>query len=253
MRCSHLNRALALFRKLENYMSQAREQIYKAIEDNELDKVLFSDPFSETTRRSKRNLLIASFSSILIATLGLEINSFVGLKATNPLGSDTTLGLAFFIVVYFFLSFTFQAYIDYVAWKFQREKQLTKPYLELISFIEMQVSVTKEQIIKTKERLNGLSGESSMQGQVNDDGVFINVKRGLESIDANLSSSMEEINPLLTTWSESIEKMNALSTRLRVRLFSLWTLDIIFPLVISFSALYLSYGGIAGLLCKFKS
>jgi hypothetical protein len=244
---------LALFRQSGNYMSQAREQIYKAIEDNELDKVLFSDPFSETTRRSKRNLLIASFSSILIATLDLEINSFLGLKATNSLGSEVTQGLAFFIVVYFLLSFAFQAYIDYVAWKFQREKQLTKPYLELVSFIEMQVSVTKEQIDKTKNRVNDLSGESSMQGQVNDAGVFSNVQRGLESIEANLSSSMEEINPLLITWSENIEKMKELSTRLRVRFCSLWTLDILFPLIISLSAMYQSYGCIAAVLVKFES
>ncbi len=235
-------------------MSQVRPETYKAIEENDIDKVLFSDPFTDVTRKSKRNLLVASFISILISILHLEINGFLGLKATStPLGNEVAQGLAFFIVLYFFLSFSFQAFVDYIAWNFNQEKYLTKPYLELVSLIESQIGVTGEQIKNATYNFSSLSNEKSMQGQVHDSSVINSSKKQLESINRNLSSVINEIDPLLKMWAKQLNKMDKLSVRLKVRFLSLWALDIIFPLIVSVVALYQCFGGITSVFIKFKS
>ena len=55
-------------------------------------------------------------------------------------------GLACLVVLYFLVAFIFHLFVDYTAWNFKRERQLTQPYLELICLFERQVSVTGEQI-----------------------------------------------------------------------------------------------------------
>jgi TM2 domain-containing membrane protein YozV len=235
-------------------VTQVRPEIYKAIEENDMEKVFFSDPFIDVTRKSKRNLLVASFISILISILHLEINGFLGLKATNtPLGNEVAQGLAFFIVLYFFLSFTFQAFIDYIAWNFSQEKYLTKPYLELVSLIESQISVTGEQIKNATYNMSSLSDDDRMQDQVHNSSVINSSKQQLDSINTNLSSVITEFSPLLKMWAKELEKMNKLSVRLKVRFLNLWALDIIFPLLVSLAVLYLCYSGIPSLLMRFGS
>ena len=54
-------------------MTYVRPDIYKSIKDNDLSEVIFKDPFSEETRKAKRNLMVASFISVLISILELMI------------------------------------------------------------------------------------------------------------------------------------------------------------------------------------
>ena len=86
-------------------MAQVRPETYKAIEENDIEKVLFSDPFSDVARKSKRNLIVAGFTGLLVSLLNLEINGFLGLKAQNiSLVNDLVKGLAFLIsCIYFYL------------------------------------------------------------------------------------------------------------------------------------------------------
>ncbi|WP_219577904.1 hypothetical protein, partial [Vibrio parahaemolyticus] len=62
-------------------MSIDRPKLYKKLEENEIEKVLFTDPLSETTRKSRRNLMIASVMCLLISILNLKVTGFLGLKA----------------------------------------------------------------------------------------------------------------------------------------------------------------------------
>lgn len=235
-------------------MAYIRSDTYKAINENNMDQVLFTDPFGDVARKSKRNLLVAGFICLLISVLNLEVSGFLGLKATNMnLGNDIAQGLAFLITLYLFVSFIFHAYIDYAAWNFQREKQQTKPFYNLVSLIENQVSITGEQIKKAVHKLDSLSHEENIQAKAD---VFreINAARQqLESINTSFSSLIEETNPLINSWRHTIEAMEKLSWRLKARFISLWILDIIFPLFIGFVALYKSYESLPILVVKITS
>ncbi|MCG7496444.1 hypothetical protein MHO82_06195 [Vibrio sp. Of7-15] len=235
-------------------MAQVRPEIYKAITDNDIENVIFSDPFSDVARKSKRNLLAAGFIGLLISVLNLEISGFLGLKATNMnLGNDIAQGLAFLIILYFFLSFMFHAYIDYSAWNFEREKQLTKPYFDLVHLIEGHINVTGEQIKNATSKLDSLSDEESIQAQIEVSKEVKSARQQLDSINTQLSSVISEVNPLISSWRNTIGKMDNLSMRLKARFISLWGLDVIFPLVVASIALYQCYSGVPALILKLTS
>jgi hypothetical protein len=235
-------------------MAQVRPDTYKAIIENDMGEVIFTDPFSDVARKSKRNLLAAGFVCLLISVLNLEISGFLGLKATNMnLGNDIAQGLSFLITLYFIVSFLFHVYIDYTAWKFEREKQQTKPYYDLVHLIESQISVTGEQIKNATYRLDSLCNEETMQAQVEVSKDVKSARGQLESINKSLSSVIEEVTPLIHSWRATIEKMENLSWRLRARFISLWVLDITFPLFVAVIALYKSYSGVPALLTKIMS
>jgi hypothetical protein len=219
-----------------------------------MDQVLFSDPFSDAARKSKRNLLAAGFICLLISVLNLEISGFLGLKATNMnLGNDLAQGLVFVITLYFLLSFIFHAYIDYSAWNFHREKQQTKPYYDLINLIDSQVSVTGEQIKGATQKLDTLYHEEIVQSQAVIAKDIKSAKQQLESINTSLSSVIEEVTPLINSWRTTIGKMDNLSLRLKARFISLWVLDITFPILLALIALYESYSGVSVLIRKIMS
>ena len=235
-------------------MAQVRPEIYKAISENNMDNVIFSDPFSDVARKSKRNLLAAGFIGLLISVLNLEVSGFLGLKATNMnLGNELAQGLAFLILLYFISSFIFHAYIDYSAWNFESEKQLTKPYFDLVHLVDSQINVTGEQIKNATSKLDSLSNEESMQAKVEVIKEINSARQQLESINTQLSAVILEINPLVTSWRDTIQKMNKLSYRLRARFFSLWVLDIIFPLIVAIAALFKCYSGVPALVLKLTS
>ncbi|WP_166423597.1 hypothetical protein [Paraglaciecola sp. 20A4] len=232
-------------------MAKVRLETYKAINENDMDQVLFTDPFSDVARKAKRNLLAAGFISLLISVLNLEISGFLGLKATNMnLGNDLAQGLAFIITLYFFLSFVFHAYIDYSAWNFSREKQQTKPYFDLVYLIENQVSVTGEQIKNATDKLDALWLEEGMQAQIEVAKDVRSSQQKLDSINASLSSLIEEVTPLILNWRTTIGKMDNLSHRLKARFLSLWVLDIVFPVILTLMAMYKTYPGVSVLACK---
>lgn len=226
-------------------MAQIRTDTYKAISDNDMDQVLFKDPFSDVARKSKRNLIVAGFISLLISLLNLEISGFLGLKAANAsLSNDIAQGVAFFATSYLLISFLFQIYIDYAAWKFEREKQETKPYFDLVQLFENQVSVTGEQITNATRRLEGFYNEESTKAESKIQHEIKSAMDQLSSISSSLKSLLQEVNPLIESWQNTIGKMGSLSLRLKVRFFSLWALDILFPVIIALLALYKSSSGV---------
>jgi hypothetical protein len=235
-------------------VEQVRPEVYKAISENDMDNVIFSDPFSDIARKSKRNLVATGFIGLLISVLNLEVSGFLGLKATNMnLGNELAQGLAFFILLYFMSSFIFHAYIDYSAWNFKSEKQLTKPYLDLVHLVDRQINTTGQQILNTTSKLDSLSNEESMQAQVNVINTINSIKQQIESIDTQLSAVILEVKPLVSSWRDTIQKMNKLSYRLRARFFSLWFFDIILPLIVAIAALFECYSGVPALVLKLTS
>ena len=226
-------------------MSHVRPEVYKAVQENDLNKVVFVDPFSETTRKVKRNLIASSFVALLIAVLKLEITGFLGLQASHlNLGNQLAQGLACAVVIYFFLVFIFSAYIDYSAWQFQRERQQTKPYLDLISMLENHIQVTATQVNNAVEPLQRISLERDTHAQIALDREVSNALGQLKSIDERIKAVAEETRPLLNSWKETIAKMDRLNWRLRARYLGLWTLDIGFPLTLSSLALVETHQGL---------
>lgn len=226
-------------------MAHVRPEVYKAIQENDLASVFFVDPLLPVTRQTKRNLLIASFVALLIAILELEISGFLGLQTSNAnLGNILAQGLACLIVLYFLISFVFHIFVDYSAWQFEREKQMTQPYLDLISLFEQQVSTTGEQIENACAFLDGVVIEGDMPSQVEAEKKINSALGQLNSIKMHIDSIVQETSPLIVSWAGSIGRMNRLNARLRMRIISLWCLDILLPCILGLLAVWSTHDGI---------
>jgi hypothetical protein len=232
-------------------MKHIRPEVYQAIRDNDLKSVVFADPLSAVARQAKRNLLIASFVALLIAVLQLRVTGFLGLQASEEtLGNLLAQGLACLVVAYFAASFVFHVFVDYSAWNFERERALTQPYLDLIRLVEQQVSVTSEHLDDACSSVRGVVIEGDMPSQVEAKKNIANALHKLSSIDQRLAALDDEIRPLTDSWADTIQSMSHLDARFRMRVLSLWCLDIIFPLVMALLALWSTMDGVVEVIEK---
>ncbi|MDG2746871.1 hypothetical protein P7M10_12165 [Vibrio parahaemolyticus] len=226
-------------------MSIDRPKLYKKLEENEIEKVLFSDPLSETTRKSRRNLMIASVMCLLISILNLKVTGFLGLKAeTDAIESELVKGIGAIIVIYYFVVFILYATIDLLAWKFDREKTLISGHQELVETIERHFSVTIEHIDYSVRDLSNLSPDSKMQDQIYNSEAIGRATQLIQGTKDGIDSFRKDAEPFINQWLERVNKTSILNTRFFIRLVSLYGFDLIFPSLMAFLAVYKSYTGI---------
>jgi hypothetical protein len=221
-------------------MAWLKESIISAIEDDRLNGVLFTDPLSDETRKAKRNVLVASFICLLIATLHLQITTFAGFatSATPTLGSDLAQGLSCLVVVYLLVGFVFHSFVDYNAWKFDQERAVTQPFVDLIVIIGSNQAAVKEQIA------NALYSLKDYFEATADENRKTNLNSGIEqikSIEKHQDELNAELKPLLLSWAQTIRRSKRLTWRLGARHFQLWVLDFAIPLIFAGFAVYKAF------------
>tara|TARA_R110002095_G_scaffold186808_1_gene164105 strand:- start:1687 stop:2400 length:714 start_codon:yes stop_codon:yes gene_type:complete len=237
-------------------MAHIRQEVYKEIKENSLDEIIFVDPFTETTRKAKRNLMVASFITVLVALLELKISGFLGITAeSTSLGKEITQGLACIVVMYLFSAFAFGAYIDYSAWQYKRERLLTKPYLKLIELLEQQISVTAEQITNAAEPLrNHIEwSEPEMQYEIDTRQRVVQTLNQITQIENRLSEITSETRPLIECWRKTITAASRLHWRLRARFLGLWSLDIVLPTTLSIVAILETLPNVGHVIARLSS
>ncbi|AVH25768.1 hypothetical protein [Vibrio diabolicus] len=216
-------------------MSIDRPKLYKKLEENEIEKVLFSDPLSETTRKSRRNLMIVSVMCLLISILNLKVTGFLGLKAeTDAIESELVKGIGAIIVIYYFVVFILCATIDLLAWKFDREKTLISGHQELVEAIERHFSVTIEHIDYSVRDLSNLSPDSKMQDQIYNNEAIGRATQLIQGTKDGIDSFRKDAEPFINQWLERVNKTSILNTRFFIRLVSLYGFDLIFPSLMAF-------------------
>ena len=232
-------------------MTWIGEDLGKRIRENDIKEVVFEDPLSDVTRKAKRNLVAGAFACLLIAALGLQVTSFSGLQApTGNLGNDITRGLACIAVLYLLVSFLFHFFVDYSAWKFERERFLAGPYLELINLISSHLQIVPTQVENAFHPLKQLLSSNSSATGIDPDKITRELGQVLESIKNHLAELNTELQPLLESWSGTIASANKLSRRYKIRIAGLWLLDFLVPLLLSCIAVFKSWSGISVFLCK---
>lgn len=98
----------------------------------ELEKISFADPFQESLRKTRRNLLLVSVIGILIGTFPIEITSFMGVDLLGGRIRDVYIrGIINLIVIYHLISFGLSLIIDLYAWDFKKERVRVKHYLDI--------------------------------------------------------------------------------------------------------------------------
>jgi hypothetical protein len=228
-------------------MSNPRAQLYDKVSGADIDAIAFQDPLRDETRKAKRNLVAAAFAAILIAALNLKVESFLGLKTADAhvLAAASTQGLACVAVIYFLVAFLLGFFVDYNAWRFEQERLLVKPYLELIKMAEQAFFSLTQQIGNAMHYLHGQPVELE---KITDPVLLTGIResRGqLQTISKGAAGMFERIGPFLQQWAEALQKSRRrLSWRLRARFASLWGMDFAVPIVLAALAVWKTRNGL---------
>ncbi len=121
----------------ELFTESDREKLILELQTNKLSDTAFSDPYTENTRKIRRNLLLASVSCLVASTLELKISSIVGVSTGNDnIPIDSLLGLFSVGIAYYLLAFISFILIDLYAWKIETEIVRLQPYNKFLDQIE---------------------------------------------------------------------------------------------------------------------
>lgn len=230
-----------------------KDRILKEMQENDVNVVLFADPFTDETRKVKRNLLAASFITLLIVILQLSIkgNSYFS-SASGNIQTELASGIALVAAIYFLISFLIHAYVDYVAWQYVREKLFIKPYVEFVKLHYQEMSLVGDRILAMLDSIKEIREKALKHG------LELPISRLADETinkDHQLNKSFIEIQKqnasLIEYFEDTISKIRRNQTwRFRARMLSLWLVDIGFPVFLFLLAFYKGYGGIGVLYCK---
>ena len=219
--------------------------IYKAIEDNDLQKVLFSEPFSESTKKFRTGLVLSSVLTLLIVILNLKVSGFLGLKAnTDAIESELVKGIGCLFTLYYFIQFSCHSLIDLMAWKFKKERCLISGHQELVCSIERQLRLSIEHINYSVYELKNLSLEPEMQAQIHNQEILSVCQQYMNQTLTEVKTFKNEIREFIDEWNKRIASTSLLNFRFLFRLISLSLIEIGLPVFFALLTFYKSFSGI---------
>ncbi|WP_038882379.1 hypothetical protein [Vibrio jasicida] len=105
---------------MHSFVVSKIRNILRVWKDNDPKVVEFYEPLSEKTLKHKRVLLIAGISTIVIKTLGIEVDSILGIKFTKINDVSEIAGIIFWVVCYELITFCLSFWADIKSWDFKR-------------------------------------------------------------------------------------------------------------------------------------
>ncbi len=137
---------------MHSFVTSKISNILRTWKDNDPKNVEFYEPINDKTLKHKRVLLIASISIIVIKTLGIEVDSILGIKFTKINDVSEIAGIIFWVVLYELITFILSFWADIKSWDFKRsvfksEEIIRANKKSYISYME-DFTISKAYIIK---------------------------------------------------------------------------------------------------------
>lgn len=225
-----------------------RKEIIEAATQNDISRVDFSEIFSETTLKPKRNLLASGFGTLLIAALDLQVNGFLNLspKDVAILDHSVTIGLSGIVVVYFSCTFLIGSFVDYLSWRFERERYMVKPYLDLAVLIEKELRDAGMHLEQAEKYLGSIEAQEADYPKGGNEFLekrtqyLADAWNELKTAANELRGLRQSFEPPLASWAKTIQKAKALDWRRKTRILGLWIFDILVPIAVAMLAIHKS-------------
>ncbi|MCG8017720.1 MAG: hypothetical protein JAY97_16015 [Candidatus Thiodiazotropha sp. 'RUGA'] len=212
--------------------------VSKDVLTKNLDSVSFTDPFSESTTRIKKSLVLASFIGLIIGTYSIQINGFLGLDIPeDSINAPVLSGILSIIIIYFIVLFTLNLVIELLAWDFKRERIIVSPYVEQMMKLQSVIDNLEQTLETTNSNIENIYSK-------------IQIAKHSDELDLAKLSSQEIIKirndyndfknntlPILIKNEKTIYSIRKLNVRLAIRFLSLIFIDIIFPVLLCYFAL----------------
>lgn len=213
----------------------------------ELDSVSFTDPFSESTTRIKRSLVLSSFIGLIIGTYSLQIDGFLGLDIPeDSISAPVLSGILSVIIIYYLISFGLNLVIELLAWDFKRERIKVSPYVGQMLKLQSEIENLGHALRTANSNIENIYSKIEI---TKDGGALEMAKSSFQEI-IKVSNDHSDFKnntlPILIKNEKTIHTITKLNTRMAIRFLSLICLDLIFPLLICYLALSKTlYGMIA--------
>lgn len=201
---------------------------------SKLNEVVFTDPLSEESKKTRRNLLALSLLVIATALYHLEIKTVFNVGfPEKTISSQNIQGIACLAIWYFLIKYIIAVYVDYSGWLHQLRTVETAPFLRLVEVY----SVARAE---TNNRIGRLEAALSSQQQYSSD-RFAESAADLKSTHVYLNQMTNGHSHLLASWAKTVETMGKASKRKDwARQFEFWTLEVAIPIGLSVMVLYRS-------------
>lgn len=219
----------------ELFTESDREKLVLSLHNNKLSDIAFSDPYSENTRKIRRNLLFASIGCLVASTLELKVSSVVGLstgKAQIPL--DSLLGLFSVGIAYYIVAFTTFMLIDLYSWRVETEVIRLQPYNKFLDQVEKRLGKLQAfsqfygSMIHTRK---GDFYDSYNKGEEHEfKEAQLLLEKNLSKLNAVNNEMVSNIYPFLQDIKRISKVISLSNRRFALRLIALAIIDILLPL-----------------------
>lgn len=192
------------------------EEATQRIKDirQEIKKISYSDPFTENTRKIKKNLLIFSGITIIVKAYNLRLDEIPLLKIRIPEDAPHLLdGVLSAALIYFFIFFCIGSYQDLKAWVLKKEDARLRVLSDVFLRIE-----------------TGLQYHIALLEKCRDEKIDTEKLKLAENYASNISIELGKYSTLLTDVYVEHQQFSWLQ-RLRV-----WGLEVFLPLFLGLLA-----------------
>lgn len=259
--------------------NDTRNMIFEQLKASQLDTTIYQDPFSDETRKLRRNLLAASFFCFLIITLKLPISSFLGVNTGGNVPFEKVAGILLLISSYFLVSFLLNAFIELKVWKNKREVIIIEPYLHLVMDFDNTFSGFTHLLSqaaayhKSPDSVTLLEGEeirlrrliqnpdeSVLEQLKMVNSVCTSMKKNssdalnhISTISKSMEGLLRDIYPLISLINVRARGFKRLQTRLILRYANLYIMDLFLPVFLFLWIFTKSYPGLLSVLSEIRS
>ncbi|EGR1569776.1 hypothetical protein [Vibrio parahaemolyticus] len=219
----------------ELFTESDREKLVLSLHDNKLSDVAFSDPYSENTRKIRRNLLFASVGCLAASTLELKVSSIVGLstgKSQIPL--DSLLGLFSIGIAYYIVAFTAFMLIDLYSWRVETEIVRLQPYNKFLDQVEKRLGKLQAFSQFYDFTINKRKDDFYSKYNEDEESRFLEaqffLEKNLDKLNAVNNEMVSNIYPFLQDIKRVSSIISLTNRRFVLRLLALAVIDILLPL-----------------------
>ncbi|WP_318470935.1 hypothetical protein [Photobacterium leiognathi] len=231
---------------MHSFVTSKISNILRTWKDNDPKNVEFYEPINDKTLKHKRVLLIASISIIVIKTLGIEVDSILGIKFTKINDVSEIAGIIFWVVLYELITFILSFWADIKSWDFKRSvfksEEIIRANKNLtyhIWKISQSLSVHYKDISSLRALSHDLQAKNSellskMSYLTNS---LDNIVGGAEFDRDTKTSLQESVNMFM----KLISEIDSTKKILRLKKFITYIMDFLIPVVVAIFSILLSY------------
>lgn len=213
---------------------------------NSPEKLEFYEPLSEKSLKHKRALLVSAVGIIVVQSLGVEVQSLLGIKFTKVTDVSDISGLLFWFMIYQMITYSLSFWADIKVWNFKRS------LFRLGDVLATNVNMHAEVYRLAKSLSAQYRDISALRALSNDQTedikkINVNFKLVIDGLEKTLEQGFGD-SPSRMSLKKNIEKINkclvdldTTPTILKLKFFITFIMDYLIPLLLSLFSFFVSY------------